>query len=1047
MIPLFLHPSSLSIQSYSSFTSSKCILKLTHASIFPVKLNHQHSTIIIQSRISSNPEIDAELTTSNTPFDLATPMLQHYIQTKQQYPSDYLLLYQVGDFYECYFEDAYELSQILDIKLTVKACGQKIRQKARMAGIPVHTLEEKLKRIVKDNSRCVVICNQVGVESSESGSGLLIERAVVRVITPGTKLDDSLLDPRVSSYLASICVENEKCAVAYTDVSTGEFRVVSIQLSRYQSDEYEVDDLARELIRISPEECLFNGDDALTKKVIGKLQKFMKEDSKRIRFTPRKSDEFEFTNAENVMQTRFLSEDLSSLEGLTSVQVCACAVVVGFVSETLEKSPSPMSIALRYPVAHVYESFLGLDSTVVRNLELLETLRDGSPVGSLLWAINRTKTNMGTRMLREWLLSPLRDPEEIEQRLDAVDSLVSNSSNTRTKLQNLLKKFADLQRLVARVAGNRVNPKDLLRLAESLHLLPEIYVELRSVQFNTNSTQLKSNSSRIEAIAEQIYNPLLMIHVEKVLDAVVPDPSHCLPGGITFANEFIAQGSRSNTSSGEIIRPGYCGELDLLREAAQRSVENIEIVCREEIERWKLEKYNPKIKDHPKDGYVLCFTKTMFTKIKTQYILKAFISKEATKSEVRCKTARIIEVESDHKNANTEMWQAEGDLFLKLRDNLGRFTKLIQNISNALAELDVYLSFAQIADEFDYVRPSVESGSERVLVIKEGRHPVIEQILEDGPQSFVPNTLSLGAQRVEHQQQKGSDSTYVVITGPNGSGKSVFLRQTGLIQILFQMGSFVPADEARLSICDRIFTRVGAVDDLAAGKSTFTVEMTETASILSRATGGSLILLDEIGRGTAVTDGIAIAWSVCEYLMKLSKPGAPFVLFATHYHELNYLENALIMHAQVTDSGLLTHVIRDGTSNNSYGILAAKKAGLPESVLERAFHIRTALTQPAEVFSQALLRFVYGIELSNVSENSAANSVSYGTASGNGVGDDDVAKKNIGDNGTSETVENSTEEAHEARIKMAEKAGYERGMKEMKEKMLSILREESQFLQ
>ena len=835
--------------------------------------------------------------------DDLTPMMRHYADLKDQYPQA-LLLYRVGDFFETFFQDAITVSRELELVLTAKDAGKEIG-KVPLAGIPHHALNRYCALLV-ERGFAVAICDQT--EDAADAQGRLVQREVTRVITPGTVLEEGMLNARRNNYLAALVIAGTHWGLAIADVSTGEFLTT-------QSSSLEA--LAQELLRLQPSEVLVptNAPD------LGGLLRPGEKSShlpdclpSQFCYTLRSQLPFTLPEARQRILERFR---VRSLEGLGCEQLPLAVRAAGGLLEYLEETWKGAAegskesearggrslIPLRPLCTYTLTEYLTLDHQTRRNLEITQTVRDGTFHGSLLWAIDRTVTAMGGRALRRWLLQPLLKLETIAARQETVQELVDNGG-LRQSLQVLLKQIYDLERLTGRAGSGSANARDLVALADSLSRLPD----LAELVASGESPYLRS----LQTV------PPLLEQLGKHLKAhLVDQPPLYL-------------------TEGDLIRPQIHAQLDSLR---QQIVDDEQWIAQLEVnERQRTGISTLKVGYNKTFGYYISISRAK----STDRVPDGYTRKQTLTNEERYITSDLKDRESAIHTARTEQQKLEYEIFTALRLEVAEHADAIRTIASAIAAIDALCAFAEVAVYRGYCRPQILQT--RQIAIAEGRHPVVEQSLPAG--FFVPNSAELGAD---------SETTpdLIILTGPNASGKSCYLRQIGLIQLMAQVGSFVPAKSAVLGLCDRIFTRVGAVDDLATGQSTFMVEMNETANILNHATARSLVLLDEIGRGTATFDGLSIAWAVAEHLATEIRART---IFATHYHELNELASMLsnVANFQVTvkelpDQIIFLHQVRPGGADRSYGIEAGRLAGLPTSVIDRAKQVMHQIEQHSHI--------------------------------------------------------------------------------------------------
>jgi len=820
-----------------------------------------------------------------------TPMYQHYVEVKETYPNA-LLLYRVGDFFECFFQDAVIISRELELVLTSKEGGKGIGRVA-MTGVPHHALE-RYSRLLVEKGYAVAICDQVEDSTEAAAEKRLVERAITKLLTPGTLTDEGMLNAKKNNFLAAVVITGENWGLAYADISTGEF---------YTTQASDLTALSLELTRLQPSEILFpiNAPD---------LNRILRPGEKSDHLPPCLPDSFCYslrpqtiftlTEAKNRL---LITYKMRSLEGMGCEHLPLAIRAAGGLLEYIEDTQKANQVPLQPLKTYSISEFLILDGQTRRNLEITQTVRDGSFYGSLLWAIDRTCTAMGSRALRRWLLQPLLDSRGIRARQDTIQELKDNPS-LRQDIRQKLREIYDIERLSGRVGAGTANARDLLSLAASLVKL----ADLAALVALGNSPYLKA--------LQQIPADLEKLGQQVIAHLVESPPLHLKEGGV--------------------IREGIDAQLDALRRDYQEVIDWFKNLETTEKERTGIS--NLKVNYNKTFGYYISLPRS-----KADFAPKDYVRKQTLVNEERYITTELKEKENIILTAVDELNKLEYEIFSDLRRQVAEFSPEIREVATKVAALDVLAALAEIAVYQGYCRPEIADG--RLIDIKDGRHPVVEQSLGAG--FFVPNSINLG-------NQEGLEyPDLIILTGPNASGKSCYLRQVGLIQLLAQTGSFVPAKSAKISICDRIFTRVGAVDDLATGQSTFMVEMNETANILNHATERSLVLLDEIGRGTATFDGLSIAWSVAEYLATVLQSRT---IFATHYHELNELASILenVANYQVTVKELpheivFLHQVRPGGADKSYGIEAGRLAGLPASVIDRAMQVMGQIEKHSKI--------------------------------------------------------------------------------------------------
>ncbi|MBN3927274.1 DNA mismatch repair protein MutS [Nostoc sp. NMS4] len=837
-------------------------------------------------------------------------MYLHYVETKDKYPHA-ILLYRVGDFFECYFQDAVKLAQELELVLTSKQAGEQGR--VAMSGVPHHAWERYATMLV-EKGYAVVICDQV--EDASEAAGRLVRREVTRILTPGTLLEEGMLKSSRNNYLAAVVIAANHWGLAYADISTGEF--LTTQGS-------ELEHLTQELMRLQPSEVLFptNAPDLGSLLRPGETSPHLPEClPPSFCYSLRSQVPFSQGEARPRLLQKF---KVRSLEGLGCDHLPLAVRAAGGLLEYLEDTQKENPVTLQRLRSYTVTDYLIVDNQTRRNLEITQTVRDGTFHGSLLWALDKTSTSMGGRALRRWLLQPLLDIKGIRARLDTIQELMENTP-LRQDLRQLLRQIYDLERLTGRAGSGTANARDLVALADSLSRLPE----LSNLVVETHSPFLKA-LQKVPSVLEELAQKL---HVHLVESPPI----------------LIKEGG--------LIRPSVNALLDERKatvEADQQWIANLEV-----DERAKTGISTLKVGFNKTFGYYISISRSKADQVPANYIRKQTLT-----NEERYITPDLKEREARILTARDDLNQLEYEIFTALREEVAQEAEVIRNLSRAVAAADVLCGLAELAVHQGYCRPEMLPGRE--INIVDGRHPVVEQSLPAG--FFVPNSTQLGreslvishvsladdqGQMTNDQGQMTNDSPdLIILTGPNASGKSCYLRQVGLIQLMAQIGSFVPAKFARLGICDRIFTRVGAVDDLATGQSTFMVEMNETANILNHATSRSLVLLDEIGRGTATFDGLSIAWAVAEYIAVDIRSRT---IFATHYHELNELASIIpnVANYQVTvkelpDQIIFLHQVQPGGADKSYGIEAGRLAGLPAVVIQRAKQVMGQIEKHSKI--------------------------------------------------------------------------------------------------
>ena len=820
----------------------------------------------------TKPEIN-HIMSCDVVLDDTTEVMRQYLKIKRENP-DSILLYRLGDFYETFFEDAELLSRELQLTLTGRDAG-KILGRVPLAGIPVKAIDGYLEKLVSRGYK-IAICEQL--EDPKFAKGL-VDRGVVRIITPGTIVESKFLNQESNNYVCAVFQEKEKWGLAYTDISTGEFWAATLDSNA----------VLTELARIQPREII-----APAKKM--KLEPFQIVPEEKINLPDEILDNyncvkvpqrvFENDFAKNNLKAVFKLSNLDSLDYKSNeLAYRASAGVLSYIWENM-KSEFP-----KFEKINLYElsKYVSIDVHTRKSLELTETLREKNKYGSLIWAVDKTITSMGARLLKTWICQPLKDKTQILERQNIVKTLVENSS-ARYDIQNTMRDIYDIQRLSSRMSNGTASPRDYLSLKTTLKAFPNLV----NITKSANIDIFKNIESELDRITE--YTEL----IEKTINDNPPI--------------VIKEGG--------LIKDGVNSTLDYLRDLMLNGENWLKQF--EESERQKTGITTLKVGYNRVFGYYIEVTNSHLGKVPSDYVRKQtltggerFVTDALKKHEDEVLTAQIKANELEYK------------LFSDFREYSKEFVNIIREISRLVAEIDVLCSFASIATEQNYVCPEIDESTD--FIIKNGRHPVLEKILPLG--AYVPNDLDISSDDTNKPQ-------FMILTGPNMAGKSTYMRQNALIVILAQIGSFVPADYAKIGITDKIFTRVGASDDLTLGKSTFMVEMSETAYILNQATKKSFILIDEIGRGTSTYDGVAIAWAVAEYIA--SKIQARCI-FATHYHELNVMVNTFpqIKNYRITVSEndgeieFLRKIVPGGASK-SYGIQVAKMAGIPNTVVERS---------------------------------------------------------------------------------------------------------------
>ena len=790
-----------------------------------------------------------------------TPIRRQYLSIKQRYPNA-ILLFRLGDFYETFNDDAKLAAKVLDIVLTSRSMGKGVR--VPMAGIPAHSVESYLAKLIEAGHR-VAICEQLSDPSASKG---IVDRNVVRVVTPGTVVEPSMLDQQANNYLAALQVEGTEAGLAYIDITTGEFAVTQMPLSH----------LPAEINRLSPAELLVTEGD-------NDFSELNVEVS-----VPLSSKEFHAPRAREALLSHFgaLTLEAYGCDNLP-LAVGSAGAILGYLGETQAQILGQVTSLKTYSVSQ----YMTLDPQSRRNLELFDGGRWGEGGHSLLSTLDFTRTAMGARLLRRWIGQPLLNMGDLERRLDGTTYFHSNLLR-RQEIRSLLSRISDLERIMSRVRLGTAPPRDLLALKESLRASAAI-------------SPLLEGDETAAWLRKQIrtFGPL-----EELLESALKENATGSPG------------------DGEVLKEGFSEELDELRSSVREARRFIAGLERREKEATGIRSL--KVGYNRVFGYYIEVRKANLSQVPSTYERRQTLTngERFIIPELKGYEARIMD-------AQERIQRLEQDLYSRICSQVGQEAKGILELAHGIALTDVLASFAEAADNYSYVRPTLKE--EPILDVKGGRHPMAERILPAG--AFVPNDLHLSTE----------ESQLLLITGPNMSGKSTYIRQAALITLMAQIGSFVPADSATIGLADRIFTRVGLQDDLAAGQSTFMVEMVETAAILNQATRRSLVILDEIGRGTSTYDGLSIARAVAEHIHNDPKMGCR-TLFATHYHELTQLAESLPRvqnhTVAVSESGgqlVFLHRIVPGGADRSYGVHVAQLAGLPQTVVHRAWEILEAL--------------------------------------------------------------------------------------------------------
>ena len=791
-------------------------------------------------------------------------MMQHYVELKEK-NKDSIVFYRLGDFYEMFFEDAQLVSKLLGITLTGKDCG--LEKRAPMCGVPYHSADTYIARLL-DLGYKVAICEQL----SEPKAGQIVERDIVRVITPGTVMEENILEAE-NNFIASVCFENEnKIGLSWLDISTGEFFMCQF------SGTNALNNLNDQLVTIKPSEIISDSKAyeasynlmCVKTEIVPKFYKFL-------------DFAYDFSNASKKLLEQLRIGSLAVLNCADKTQgVCAAGALLEYIAQTQKRSLSHIN---KINIQNNGD-FLYLDANAKLNLELTETIFERKRKGSLIWVLDKTQTTMGKRTLVSWLDTPLRDEVKINDRLDAVEELMKNNI-ARDDLKEIFSSFSDIERICGRVSYGSVGPRGCVEIQKSLKKLPVI-----------------------KRILQQFSSTLLKECYQNIAD--FSSLQHLLENA--FRDEVPV-----SAKDGNFIRPGFNAQLDEQVDAMQNGRKWI--VELENKEKEKTDIKNLRIKYNNIIGYF--FDVPMSQKDKVPFY---FTRKQTLANSERYSTDDLNKLAEIVIGAEDNVFNLEQKIFGEIKGEIQKYIEKIQIAAKQVAVVDVLISFATVSLENRYIRPVINKSIDHIKIIA-GRHPVVEKLNKE--QRFVPNDTNLS-----------DESRTLIITGPNMAGKSTYMRQVALITLMAHLGCFVPASEAEISICDRIFTRIGASDNLGMGQSTFMVEMIEVASVLENATNKSLLILDEIGRGTSTYDGLSIAWAVVEYITEKIKA---FTLFATHYHEITELEGKLsaVKNFQVAvkefdNTIIFLHNIIPGSANKSFGIEVANLAGIKKDVVERA---------------------------------------------------------------------------------------------------------------
>ncbi len=799
---------------------------------------------------------------------MLSPMMDHYLKTKEKYP-DIILFYRLGDFYEMFFEDAEIASRELELTLTGKDCG--LEKRAPMCGVPYHSANTYISKLIEKGYK-VAIAEQLSDPKNSKG---LVERDVIQIITPGTVIDNEILDSKTNNFLISIYEGKNSIGICYSDISTGFIEATELV---GENKIRLIDDV---LSRVRPSEIICNLS------VIGKINEILNSKTNLNATVSLKDELFDFQSAKQNILSQFKVNNLSAL-GLQEKK--EIVIAVGGTLKYFQDTQKRLISNINKLKVVFNDRFVHLDSVARRNLELTLNFSLNQKKGSLLWLLDRTKTAMGGRLLRSFIDRPLRDEVEINDRLDGVEELASDLI-LRESLTAEFKDFLDIERKCSKISAGTITPKECLALADSISKLPEI----KNLLSSCKSKILREAGDKI----------VILDDIKKViLDAIVDEPP-------------------ANLKDGGYIRSNYNEELYNLR--------NIGEYCKQwlaEYEKDQKEKTgikNLKTGYNRVFGYYIEITNSGLSQVPSNYIRK-----QTTTTCERFITPELKEMETKILSSKEKSLTLEAKLYAELKNYIHSYLSEFEDVAESIALTDALLSFASVSVDYGYTKPIINSKVNKIKIV-DGRHPVVETLMDRA--SFSPNDTLLD----------GGENRTMLITGPNMAGKSTYMRQVAIITLMAHMGCFVPAKSAEISIIDRVFTRVGASDDLAFGQSTFMVEMSEVSNIINNATDNSLILLDEVGRGTSTYDGMSIASAIIEYLQKHLKAKT---LFSTHYHELTDLEGKLegVKNYRVMvkewDGGILfLHKIARGSANRSFGIEVAKLAGLPAELTDRAKQI------------------------------------------------------------------------------------------------------------
>ncbi len=812
----------------------------------------------------------------NIDRDKLSPMMKRYFQIKDNYP-DCLLFFRLGDFYEMFFDDAVTASRVLDLTLTGRDCG--LDERAPMCGVPYHAVDNYIRRLIENGYR-VAICEQLSDPATSKG---LVDRDVVRVVSSGTVMEEDILDEKTSNYLCSIFTSSSTFGIAWTDISTGEFNVYE-----YSSEDY-LERLSNILGSIAPSEIISNED------FVSKYQKVKYFVSNEKRAHCYHDFAYNISTATRKILSAFKVGSLDVFE-LTNknAAVCAAGGLLEYLSQTQKRSLGQLT-----KISYLRDkSFMMLDNATRRNLELTQRARDGKRQGSLLWVLDKTSTAMGARTLKRWIEQPLQDADAINKRLDALEDLMSSKA-LRERLGESFYSVRDLERLNGRLAYGNASPKDLLSISDTLEAIPQIKQLLSG-----------ATSALVKGINRALYS------LENVCATL---------------QSALDRDGVSSYKNGGYVKKGFDETLDQLRDIKTSAKEWLAKL--EEQEREETGIRTLKVGYNKIFGYYIEVSKSFVDKVPYRYQRK-----QTLVNGERYITDELKQLEEKILSAESNAAALEDKIFCELKNMCFENLAKLQSCAQALSTLDCLVSLANVSVANKYVKPEINKKI-KCIDIEEGRHPVVETLLDRG--SYVPNDTLLD----------DTDNRTMIITGPNMAGKSTYMRQVAIITLMAHIGCFVPAKSAKIALTDRIFTRIGASDDLSGGQSTFMVEMIEVATILNYATQSSLLVLDEIGRGTSTFDGLSIAWAVLEYITKNIKAKT---LFATHFHELTELEdldgvkNYRVLVSRANDTIVFLHKIVSGGASQSFGIEVASLAGVRKSVIDHAKSIMHSLEEDSK---------------------------------------------------------------------------------------------------